>query len=394
MTIPFGIFVVFFLAVLFILFLLIEQLRHRNVLDQIPVRIWVNGTRGKSSVTRLIAAGLRSKNIKVIAKTTGTKARFIYDNKTEEPIERISQPNIHEQISILRKATKENPEITVLECMALRPDLQYTEANQIVKPSIVVITNVRADHIDVMGPTIKDIAHNFINALPKGIHLITTEKKIFSDFHKILEKRNIKITIVDAEVVNDHTMEEFHYIEHKENVALALKVCDMVGVDREKAIYSMQNSLPDPGALRKYHLKLNNKNVYLINAMAANDPDSTYMIWNALKADTNKLYVLINCRADRIDRSFQIAKLIKESIQTADQYFLTGKGTEVLRRNLSKSIGGKKIIDIGNLDPAIAVQKIAGIVPENSMIFAIGNTVGYGEALINEFLIRSQDAIG
>ena len=34
----------------------LESARHRRRLDQIPIRIHVNGTRGKSSVARLIAA--------------------------------------------------------------------------------------------------------------------------------------------------------------------------------------------------------------------------------------------------------------------------------------------------------------------------------------------------
>ena len=54
-----------------------EVRRHERQLARIPVRVHVNGTRGKSSVTRLIAAGLRSTGRRVFAKTTGTMARMI-----------------------------------------------------------------------------------------------------------------------------------------------------------------------------------------------------------------------------------------------------------------------------------------------------------------------------
>ena len=37
----------------------------------------MNGTRGKSSVTRLVAAGLREGGLKTFAKTTGTAPRVI-----------------------------------------------------------------------------------------------------------------------------------------------------------------------------------------------------------------------------------------------------------------------------------------------------------------------------
>ena len=42
----------------------LEYQNHQKSLDSIPIRIHVNGTRGKSSVTRLIAAGLREGKIK------------------------------------------------------------------------------------------------------------------------------------------------------------------------------------------------------------------------------------------------------------------------------------------------------------------------------------------
>ena len=49
---------------------IIEFKVHTNNLSKIPIRIHVNGSRGKSSVVRLIAAGLRSGGLKTIGKTT------------------------------------------------------------------------------------------------------------------------------------------------------------------------------------------------------------------------------------------------------------------------------------------------------------------------------------
>ena len=48
----------------------LEALKHRLLVNRIPVRVHVNGTRGKTSVTRLIAAGLRAGGKRVCAKTT------------------------------------------------------------------------------------------------------------------------------------------------------------------------------------------------------------------------------------------------------------------------------------------------------------------------------------
>src|SRR5436309_15371283 len=81
-----------------------EYIRHQKNVRPIPIRVMVNGTRGKSSVTRLIAAGLRSGGIKALGKTTGTKPRLIYPNGSEAPIMRPGNANTIEQIRVFRKA--------------------------------------------------------------------------------------------------------------------------------------------------------------------------------------------------------------------------------------------------------------------------------------------------
>ena len=65
-----------FAAVLFGLGV-VESLVHRRRIRAIPIRIHVAGTRGKSSVTRLVAGGLRQSGIRTVAKTTGSLPCFI-----------------------------------------------------------------------------------------------------------------------------------------------------------------------------------------------------------------------------------------------------------------------------------------------------------------------------
>ena len=58
-------------------------LRHRARLRAVPLRIHVAGTRGKSTTTRLIAAGLRAGGRRVLAKTTGSEPRLILPDGSE-----------------------------------------------------------------------------------------------------------------------------------------------------------------------------------------------------------------------------------------------------------------------------------------------------------------------
>ena len=144
----------------------LETRRHRRALQAIPIRVHVNGSRGKSSVTRLIAAALREGGIRTVAKVTGSKARLILPDGSEEPVVRLSTPNICEQITILDRARREKAQAMIMECMAVRPDLQKTAEHQIMHSTIGVITNVRPDHLDVMGPTVDDVALNLSSTVP------------------------------------------------------------------------------------------------------------------------------------------------------------------------------------------------------------------------------------
>lgn len=102
----------------------IEFRIHKNSLSKIPIRIHVNGSRGKSSVVRLIASGLRSGGLKTVAKTTGTSPRIIDEYGNDKYIHRLRSASIGEQISLIRRFSKIRPDALVIECMAVNP--QYT----------------------------------------------------------------------------------------------------------------------------------------------------------------------------------------------------------------------------------------------------------------------------
>ena len=154
------------LVIIFIIFGLFENYFHQKALSSIPVRIHVNGTRGKSSVTRLIAAGLRGGNLKTIAKTTGTTPRIINEYGKDVAIHRLRSASIGEQIKLMRYFSNKRPDVLVIECMAVNPQYQWTSEQSIVKSTLGVITNVRQDHLDEMGTTNEEIAYSLSNTIP------------------------------------------------------------------------------------------------------------------------------------------------------------------------------------------------------------------------------------
>jgi poly-gamma-glutamate synthase PgsB/CapB len=129
-------------------------------------------------------------------------------------------------------------------------------------------------------------------------------------------------------------MELFTYHEHKENVALALAVCTHLGVDRAAALQGMAHCLPDVGALRAVELVRGSRSLQFINAMAANDPQSTHQLYRDMvdsQPASWQRIVVVNTRRDRPIRSRQMAGLLARL--KADDCFVLGDGAASFKRN-------------------------------------------------------------
>ena len=80
-----------------------ESIAHRRRINKLDFRIHVNGIRGKSTVTRIIAGLLREGGFVTIAKSTGTRQRSSIVTGVDEPINRKAAPTILEQIEITKQ---------------------------------------------------------------------------------------------------------------------------------------------------------------------------------------------------------------------------------------------------------------------------------------------------
>jgi gamma-polyglutamate synthase len=385
-----------------ILFLLLaafgawEYRRHQRNLDTIPLRVLVNGTRGKSSVTRLITGGLQNGGKKVLGKTTGTKPRLIYPDGSEHAILRAGKANIIEQLMVFRRAVQLGVEAVVTECMAVLPPNQTIMQNQLVRSTVGVITNARADHLDEMGPTVKDVARALARTIPRDGTLFTSEH-IHRDVMRCeAERRSARLVEVEPDEVSDEMMRGFSYIEHKDNVALALAVCEALGVPRRTALEGMYAAIPDPGVLRVFSVKHYEKELSFVNAFAANDPDSYLLIWDTLRryADPGAaVIVIVNCRQDRVQRTESMADLIARRL-TADHFVLAGESTQPLY-NRARSLGlqASRITDLGDRVPEEVFQKILALTEKRSLVVGIGNIVGLGEEIVLNFTNRGKEIV-
>jgi len=370
-----------------------ETRRHQRYLERIPLRIHVNGTRGKSSVTRLIAAGLRAGGMRVMAKTTGTIARMILPDGSEVDVYRFGHPNIVEQTRIVRRAASEGVQALVVECMAVSPELQPLSELRLIRSHVGVITNARADHLDVMGPTVQDVAMTLAQTTPLDGHLFTAERAQAPILEQVARGRRSALHVVDVSSATDADLAGFTYVEHADNVALALAVCSHLDVERSVALRGMQTATPDPGVLRRYTVRCGDKQVTFVNAFAANDPDSTLLIWNRLglasSSPGERRIALLACRADRLHRSDQLVRLAADSLD-ADGLVLAGESTAAMAlRAVSYGLAPERVIDLGGLDAERVYERLLALSGERATIVGMGNMVGLGTEICLHFTNRA-----
>lgn len=372
----------------------IESRLHQRRLNKIPYRIHVNGTRGKSSVTRLIAAGLRAGGLRTCAKTTGTLPRMIFPDGSEYPVFRPSRSNIIEQLRVVKAAAEVGADALVIECMALHPQLQSVCELKIVQSTHGVMTNARPDHLDVMGPTERDVALAMAGTVPVGGKFYTAEQHHLPVFEAAARDRRSTVTAIGDEEVAEVSWDDlsgFSHIEHPDNVALALKVCEDLGVARRTALEGMWAAAPDAGVLQMYSVREQEKEITFVNGFAANDPESTGHNWNLVVNRFNgfdQRVALFNCRADRTDRSIQLADACLKW-QPADRYVLVGSATDVFaRRALANGMNPARLVHAEKKPPQQVIESIDRRTSRSAMVMGMGNIAGPGMQIIDYFQRR------
>lgn len=377
-------------SVLFLIIGIREKAQNQKNIDAIPVRIVVNGIRGKSTVTRLMTGILAAGGYKVVGKTTGTAARMLFwDSAEEAEIERRPEgPNISEQKKVMAQAAQLGADVLVSECMAVNPDYQLIFQEQLVQANICVIVNVLEDHMEVMGPTLDNIAEAFTATIPYGGKLIVATGPYEPYFRKIAEERGTEIFVADTAKISQEQLKRFSYVVFPENAALALALAEVMDIDEAVAWQGMLRANPDPGILRIHTIDVLGEETRFVNAFAANDATSTLAIWQMVQDlgyPTDKVAVIMNCRPDRVDRSIQFAQEVLPHLPS-ELFICMGEGTKPVRDAYhAGKIVAAEFIEVKG-DDGFAIyndleEKLAG-----KVIIGVGNIHGTAEEFIDALL--------
>ncbi len=348
------------ISITYLIYLIYEYYYNEKIKKSFKKIILVNGIRGKTSTAIQIDSVLRENGYKVFTKTTGTDPIILDCNNNKFPIIRKGSPNILEQIKIIKKAYNQKAEILILECMAINPDLQLVSQKRIIKSDILVITNIRPDHIPEMGRNLDDIAFAISRTIPENGLVFTADANYYENFQKIGKDKNSKVVLVENSEFN--------------NSKLVYEACKNLIKNKR---YNKQKKLENFNNIENKIYKLKNnkdQDIIFINLFSANDPvSSNHWIKKYLNSNYKKKYLIYNNRQDRPNRILLFVNYF-DIFNDFDEIFICGESKhlayKLFKKNISIDIKKKK-----NMDFIYDLEK-------DSIIFGIGNIKGQGYEFI------------
>ena len=320
---------------------LLERLWRNRAWKAVPIRIHVNGTRGKSSVTRLIWAALRAAGIPTLAKTTGAAPCLLLPDGTEQPLRRRGKPNIREQLRTLWLAKRTGARAVVLECMAIAPDLQWTAEQEMMRATIGVITNARTDHTEVMGHTWDEIAASLANTIPRRSVLVVGESRLAAAYERCAAARGSRMLVAAvgarpssgaatpagreaSESTSAFSRAGFAAHEEgrtstdqpwqRDNEAIALAVTRELGIADAVALAAMSGLHPRTGDAMQGTVQCGQSSLPYLDSRKANDPESFLQVLDWFLASLvrgnvqpQRPLLIYNHRSDRPHRLLSFA---------------------------------------------------------------------------------------
>lgn len=378
-----------------------ERRDYERRLGKLKIRVYVNGIRGKSTVTRLIAGVLREAGIQTLAKTTGSAAMVILPNGDEIPIERRSSATIMELFNIAKRYLEKDTEAIVFETMALFPANQTASQELLVKGNINVITNVREDHQDVMGESLEEIADTLSLMIPHDGTLITAEDRshLRERLANNAEARDSHLIYADPGWVTEDDLTGFNYLSFRENISIGLAVAEILGIPRATAMRGMWNARPDLGVVNIQRTNWKNKEIVWIPLFAVNDRESTIISVDALQPyyDQNATRIgILNNRYDRADRAMRFANIAAHDLNF--DYWITfgAYESQVTEHMLKQGVPPDRIINLGfSVNPTLdqIFDKIADLIKgEQGVLIGLVNIHTPQAELLLEYFHHRADS--
>lgn len=375
-------------------YLVVERARLDRHRRAIPLLIAVTGTRGKTSVTRMLASVLRQSGRRVLAKTTGSEASFILPDGSEQVIRRRGRPSIIEQKHVLRLSAELGVDAAVVEVMSIHAENHRVEARHILKPDVVLATNLRVDHISAVGYTREAVASVTALDVPPGARAVVPKHECLPQFRGVMEEQGsglVEVAPYSAPPVTGGL--GLGADGFGENLDLIWEVTRSLGVDDATIIEGIRRAQPDVGALRiwRYPPKEEVAPCFLVSAFAANDPESTALVYErviaAVDATWERCVGLLTLRHDRGDRTAQWVEALSAGfVKRFRRLYVLGLHARAVERRLRRCNDMVPVEVLRDIRPAEITRRALSAVEDGErIVFGFGNIGGAGEALVRHW---------
>jgi poly-gamma-glutamate synthase PgsB/CapB len=362
-----------FPVLIVLLGLTLRGMQLRAALRNVPIRIHVGGTRGKSSVCRLVAASLRAGGVRTVAKTTGTVPLLILPDGTVQPWRRLGAASIAEQRRFALLASRLRAQATVLECMAIRPELVAASEQALVRATIAVITNIRPDHLEEVP--LRGIPDGFLGLVPTNGVLIASEDAVFAALRERARRRGTRIMSVNTAGLSVEAANE----------ALSRAVCEAAGVSAPAP--RARDACGDPGAFFIAELYMRGKRLRFANAFACNDVVSLDLLWRQHANERAVDVAVLNHRNDRPLRSVQFLDYLA-TLPRRPRVLLLGSTLWLRHAARRRGLDCRAVMATPWVSGKKLLERIVDAVEDGSVLWGVGNFHGHGAQLV-EALART-----
>jgi hypothetical protein len=255
----------------------------------IPLRVVVTGSRGKSSLVRLLHAGFSACGLATYARVTGVIPRELSPGNgqtIERTIRRTSPAHVREMLWWLSRVPAD-ADAVVLENSAVSPGLQSV-ASELLSPVLVVWTTLRPDHVEAWGPGREGAARALMGGVPRGVPVAGGPELMRSPLPYLFESNGNALHV--PEIADAGHVEA--------NLALAALVCSLRGLDVSRAVRAMTALPPDLADFRVLRDGQSESDELAV-AFSANDVESTERLFAETGWDAGETTFLFHHRPDR-----------------------------------------------------------------------------------------------
>ena len=263
-------------------------------------RVLVTGSRGKSSIVRLLHAGMHAAGLQAFARLTGVVPRELGPDG-ERSISRSAGAHVEEMRWWLKRVLASAQGI-VLENSAISAEFQVL-AGRWLQPDVTVLTNTLPDHQELWGPTAISAAEVLTAGIPnKGQVILPVGLRSDNYLLELLGRRHCQLLFSEPAI----GVEEGY---RAVNMGLALTTLVHLGFEAETVLAAMRQLQPD-----RYDFQVVNcAGAEVALAFAANDIISTQALFKSLNWSPDETSLIYNHRADRPGRLTSFKKWLSRS---------------------------------------------------------------------------------